>query len=120
MSLIGRPFPARDEALIRQVHDRLLYPIWGDDVHDAARAVKSAGTKITTVGVGGTDLALLNTVSSDAGYAFSAAAFNNDAANIGDQVTAKLCERDGGLRRRHTRGYHLSVYGQRSTGRSSN
>jgi hypothetical protein len=28
---IGRPFPARDEALIRQVHDRLLYPIWGDD-----------------------------------------------------------------------------------------
>ena len=29
---IGRPFPARDEALIRQVHDRLLYPIWGDDV----------------------------------------------------------------------------------------
>jgi hypothetical protein len=29
---ISRPFPARDEVLIRQVHDRLLYPIWGDDV----------------------------------------------------------------------------------------
>ena len=29
---IDRPFPIRDEASIRQVYDRLLYPIWGDDI----------------------------------------------------------------------------------------
>ena len=29
---IDRPFPTRDEASIRQVYDRLLYPIWGDDI----------------------------------------------------------------------------------------
>lgn len=67
--------------------------------NDATEAAKSTGTKITAVDVEGTDLALLNTVSSDAGYAFSAVAFNNDAANIGDQMTAKLRGKDGGLRR---------------------
>jgi hypothetical protein len=29
---IDRPFPTRDEASICQGYDRLLYPIWGDDL----------------------------------------------------------------------------------------
>ena len=47
--------------------------------------------------VSGADLALPDMVSSGVGYALNAAAFNNDAANIGEQMAGKLCGRDGAL-----------------------
>jgi len=56
-----------------------------------ANAAKLAGTTIITVGVGGADLALLDTLSNGAGYAYSADAFNNDATNLGTQITPALC-----------------------------
>ena len=37
-------------------------------------------------------MALSDTVSSGVGYALNAAAFNNDAANIGDEMAGKLAE----------------------------
>jgi hypothetical protein len=57
----------------------------------AAGAAKASGITLITVGVGSANLAYMDSLSSGAGYAYSAAAFNNDATNLGVQVSPVVC-----------------------------
>lgn len=52
------------------------------DAASAAAKAKSSNIAVVTVGVGGADLTFLEaSISTGAGYSFSSASFNNDAAN---------------------------------------
>lgn len=72
----------------------LLTDGWPDDSGSAtsvANTAKAAGIKIVTVAVGTADTIYMSTLSSGNGFNFSAAAFNNDATNLGIQVSPVVC-----------------------------
>jgi Mg-chelatase subunit ChlD len=55
----------------------------------AAAAAKASGITLITVGVGSANLAYMDSLSSGAGYAYSAA--YSDATNLRVQITPALC-----------------------------
>jgi hypothetical protein len=62
-----------------------------EEATTATDKAKAAGIVIITMGVKGADLPFMGSLSSGAGYNFSAENFDNDAANIGAEIAPRLC-----------------------------